>query len=371
MKALRLCYVGPADSVNVRRWVEWFAARGHDTTIVTVEPAAPALVGKFRQIDVGCRRGPRKLGRLLSAARMALTVRRLKPDVLHIQYVRGLAWGLPLTGFHPCVVTPSGSDVLEEQGAFREWYSKRLTCGALDWADLVTVHSPYLEGRVRALVPGMARIARIGRGVDLQKFRPGLDVRALRERWAIDERQRVIFSPRLAQPFYNHERIVRALPAVCEKFPTALLLLVEQFADETYVAALRRLATDLGVADRVRFVGAIPYAEMPLWYNLAEVVVMIPRSDGMPNSLLEAMACGVPPILNRLPQYESLIRHDQNGYLIDPEQGDVAEALIRTLSDASLRERIVQSNLTTVKEVADQDQEMARMESWYFQLAGA
>src|SRR5207248_2318499 len=119
MALLRLCYVGPAASVTMRRWVQWFAARGHDTSIITVEPAELADIQQLRQIHVGMPRWPRKLGRLVSACRLALTVRRLNPDVVHVHYLRGLAWGMLLARVHPCVVTPWGSDVLEEQGAFR------------------------------------------------------------------------------------------------------------------------------------------------------------------------------------------------------------------------------------------------------------
>ncbi|MGH7227807.1 MAG: glycosyltransferase family 4 protein [Nitrospiraceae bacterium] len=371
MGALRLCFVGPASSVSLRRWVEWFACRGHDTTIITVEPAETPLVEKFLQIDVGMSLGPRKFSRLVSAARMALTVRRLKPDLLHVHYVRGLAWGLLLNRFHPCVVTPWGSDVLGEQGAFRESYSRRLTRAVLRMADLVTVHSEYMETQVRALLTSARPVARIGWGVDLRLFRPGLDVRALRVRWGIGEDQRVIFSPRLTQPFYNHDRILRAIPTVCEKIPEVLLVIAEQHADQGYVTGLRRLALDLGVAERVKFVGSIPYQDMPLWYNLARAVVMVPQSDGMPNSLLEAMACGAVPVLNRLPQYAEMIRHGENGFLVDPEQGDLAGPLVGVLSDAGAREHIARRNLEKVKEVADQEREMSRMESFYDQLVSA
>ena len=121
MTPLRLCFVGPADSVTMRRWAEWFSTRGHQTTVITVEPAEKAMANKFLQIDVAMWQWPRKLNRLVSAVRMALAVRRLKPDIVHVHYLRGLAWGLLLARVHPCVVSPWGSDVLEEQGAFREW----------------------------------------------------------------------------------------------------------------------------------------------------------------------------------------------------------------------------------------------------------
>jgi glycosyltransferase involved in cell wall biosynthesis len=370
MRALRLCFVGPADNVTTRRWIEWFAARGHDATVLTVEPADTALLKGFRQIDLSMSLGSRKMGRLVSAIRMALTLRRLKPDVVHVHYTRGLAWGMLLSRVHPYVVMPWGGDVLEEQGAFLEWYSKRLTCALLARADLLAIPSEYLERRVRALLPAVPPVARIGPGVNLRLFRGGLEVQPLRERWDIPKSRRVIFSPRLAQPFYQHDRIIRALPAVREKVPEAVLVVTEQFADRGYVADLRRLAAALGVADRVRFVGTIPYPEMPLWYNLADAVVMVPRSDGLPNSLLEAMACGAVPILNALPQYAEMISHGENGYLVDPERGDLVDALVRVLSDPGLRQRMGRANLAKAMSVADQDREMARMEDWYFRLAG-
>jgi glycosyltransferase involved in cell wall biosynthesis len=333
---------------------------------MTVEPFEAQSL--FRQIDLSVHVGPRKLGRLLSVARLAVEVRRLKPEVVHVHYAKGLAWGLLLIRFHPYVVFPWGSDVLEEQGAFREWYSKRLTCALLSRADLVAVPSAYLEMQIRALVPSVSRLARIAPGVNLQQFRSGLDSNSLREQWKIGENARVIFSPRLAQPFYNHDRIIRALPAIREKVSGAILVMAEQFADQEYVAKLRRLAAALGVSDHVRFVGAIPYPEMPLWYNLADAMVMVPLSDGLPNSLVEAMACGAVPVLNRLPQYAELVSHGENGFLVDPEDGDLTGALVGALSDPAVKERIARANRAKVTALADQDREMARMEEWYLRL---
>ncbi len=368
MDKLRLCFVGPARAVPLQRWVEWFASRGHDTTVITVEPDTSRTAPAFRQIDVSAPRALGKLGRILSSARMAAAVRRLNPDLVHAHYIRGLAWGLPLAGGPPCVATPWGSDVLEEQGSFREWYSRPLTRAVLRRADTVTVPSAYLETRVRPLVPPGTPIVRIGWGVNLARFRPGLDAGSLRRQWNIGEDRRVIFSPRLARPFYNHERVIRALPAVRDKVREALLVVGGHSAEPGYVEGLKRLASDLGVADHVRFLGVVSDAEMPRWFTLAEAVVMVPPSDGLPLTLLEAMACGSVPVLNRLPQYAELIRHGTNGFLVDPE-GDLAEGLIEALT-AGIQDAMAKRNRAMVEGVADQDREMERMEQCYRKLAG-
>jgi glycosyltransferase involved in cell wall biosynthesis len=325
------------------------------------------------QVDLSVASVPRKLGRFASAMRLSLELRRRKPDLIHVHYARGLAWGLLLGPSCPMVLTPWGSDVLREQGAFREWYSLPLTRSLFGRAAVVTVHSDYMESRIRHLLKPRQPVARIGWGVDLAMFRPGLDrdpsAAALKTRWAIDDRHRVVFSPRLAQPFYRLDRIVQAWPFLLAACPDALLVLSEQSADPAYLAGLRRLVEDLGLQEQVRFVGAIPYGEMPLWLNLAEAVVMVPQSDGMPNSLWEAMACGAVPVLADLPQYREVIRHREHGWLVPPDPEGIAAALRELLGDAAGCEAMRQRNRALVGERADQGREMARMESWYAALA--
>ncbi|MCH6556804.1 MAG: prolipoprotein diacylglyceryl transferase, partial [Nitrospirae bacterium] len=74
---------------------------------------------------------------------------------------------------------------------------------------------------------------------------------------------------------------------------------------------------------------------------------------------------------NRLPQYAELIEHGVNGFLVDPDEGDLAGALIGVLSDPGLKRDIARRNRDLVVKISDQDQEMSRMESWYFKLAAA
>ena len=367
---LRLCFVGPAENITLRRWVRWFADKGHDVTIVTVEPAEAGETTGFHQIDISLPTLLRKLGRVISVVRLLKEIRKLKPDVVHVHYLRGLAWGLGLRPFHPTVVTPWGSDVLEEQGAFRDWYSKRLTSAVVRMADLIAVHSDFLESKVRLLGPKSDSVVRIGWGVDLTRFRPGLDADSLRHQWRISEDSLVIFSPRLAQRFYNHHLVVQALEQIRSQFPQIILVISEQFGDQAYLQELKTLAEQSQVAQHIRFVGRIPYEEMPLWLNLSKLVVMIPESDGMPNTLLEAMACGAVPVLRDLPQYRELIREDVNGTYVSVTSESVAKAVVTLLKAEEQRKAMASGNLSLVREVADQSKEMNRMEQWYYKLAG-
>jgi len=365
MTRLRLCFIGPAASISLRRWTEWFADRGHQCTVMTVEPAVPAQAVKFKQINLATSCWPRKIGRIVSVLKMIRCIRGLRPDLVHIHYLRGLTWGLLADMPHPCVVTPWGSDVLTDQGAYREWYSKDLTGRLLRRADLVTTHSRYMEAQVRALVSDVQPIVRVGWGVDLQRFRPNIDTESLRRRWGIQADQPVVFSPRLLQALYNHEYIIQALPRLRRAIPNVIVVFTDYFADLAYKHRLQRLASELDVTESIRFVGDVSHEEMPFWFNLAKAVTMMPASDGLPNSLLEAMACGVTPVLNELPQYDELVQDRVNGRRAVLDASILADVLVEVLRDDAFRAQCLVTNRGLMESVGDQDKEMGKMEGLY------
>ena len=64
--------------------------------------------------------------------------------------------------------------------------------------------------------------------------------------------------------------------------------------------ALEGASRKLGLAARVQFVGGIPQTELPRWYRAADVFVLPSHSEGVPNVLLEAFACGTPWVASRI-----------------------------------------------------------------------
>jgi glycosyltransferase involved in cell wall biosynthesis len=178
-------------------------------------------------------------------------------------------------------------------------------------------------------------------------------------------------SPRLTQPFYRHELILKAFHEVRHSLPNIVLVIPEQFPDHGYVRRLRMLVEDYDLKSCVRFVGSISYADMPLWLNLAQIVVMAPHSDGMPNTLLESMACGAFPVLGRLPQYEEVIESGRNGLLVGSSAREISGGLQEALGNEALRQEAARRNRQLIEAIGNQDREMARMGQWYDQLRGS
>ena len=107
---------------------------------------------------------------------------------------------------------------------------------------------------------------------------------------------------------------------------------------------------------------------MPAWYTLAEVSVNLPFSDGLPQSLFEAMACGTPSLLGRLPFYAEVATDGDARAALRPDPDAVGAALVRLLTDDALRRSLADAGRRRVLEVACLPREAERVEGFYERL---
>jgi glycosyltransferase involved in cell wall biosynthesis len=99
---------------------------------------------------------------------------------------------------------------------------------------------------------------------------------------------------------------------------------------------------------------------------MANVVVSVTLSEGFPVSIFEAMACGVPLVLGKIPQLEELLTQEQNALFVPKQDSkQLAKAIIRLLKDETLRQNMIIANLDLVKKYGDFHAEMKKMEQLY------
>jgi glycosyltransferase involved in cell wall biosynthesis len=294
--------------------IDWYSVRKTDWTGRMEAWAAP-----FNRIN--------RLPDLYSPFLLRRMIDRLQPHLIHVHYGYQKMNNLVLAHFKPLLLTVMGGDILPEQGfqGLKAWFTKKV----LDSADLITSKSSFLDQALNRIGNYSQKIRRVTWGVDTQTFRPGLDVNPLRQKWKIRADEVVFLCPRICQPFYNKHLHIKAFALYLRRSgEKAKLIVGELFAENTYRTRLRALVAELGLTEDVCFVGALPHSEMPAYFNLAGIMVATPSSDGMPQSLYEAMACGTYPILGDLPQYQELVQDGVNGKLV--AVGDVqalAEAM--------------------------------------------
>jgi glycosyltransferase involved in cell wall biosynthesis len=151
------------------------------------------------------------------------------------------------------------------------------------------------------LVPG---------GVDLDRFRPG-DRAAARARLSLPADRRILLTVRRLVPRMGLHSLLSAMPAVLDAFPDTLLVVG---GTGPLAAALRTRTLQLGLEERVRFVGFIPDDDLPTYYQAADFFVLPTRAlEGFGLPTLEAFACGTPVLGTPVGATPELLRE------VDPE----------------------------------------------------
>ncbi len=103
-------------------------------------------------------------------------------------------------------------------------------------------------------------------------------------------------------------------------------------------STLERLAARAGIADRVVFTGALERREVSTYYSGAEALVLPSVSEGVPLVAVEALGAGVPVVASNLTGIASVVRHRENGLLVDPgDQAALTQALALIEADQILR----------------------------------
>jgi glycosyltransferase involved in cell wall biosynthesis len=160
---------------------------------------------------------------------------------------------------------------------------------------------------------------------------------------------------------------LRAAALVTEKFPRAAFVLIGEGRDGHTLQQLRDLAASLGISNHVIFPG---YQEnLPPFYGSFDIFFMSSRREGLPNSILEAMAMGLPVVTTDVAGTKELVIEGNTGFVL-PQQDvySLAEALNNLSSDHDLRSRMGRAGRRHVEREFSFAGRLQRIESLYEQL---
>ena len=213
---------------------------------------------------------------------------------------------------------------------------------------------------IRETVPGGAQIPVqvIHHGVDLDRFSPAVsrhdgDAPALVSVGRLVEKK-------------GFDDLLRALARIDAPFSLRV------YGDGPLHDDLVRLRDELGLAGRVEFMGARDSDEVVAALTGADAFVLTPTTtedgdrDGIPNVLVEAMACGLPVVTTTAGGITELVDHGVNGLLCNPEDvAAIADSIGEVIADPGLRRRMGATGRRTVEADYDVNVAAARLDALY------
>jgi glycosyltransferase involved in cell wall biosynthesis len=359
-------------AVSVRRLAVGLAARGLAVDVLALSSGdAPGSVRTCEEDGVRVHRlGRRKKVEDALADWVALVAsehRREPFRVLHAYYVTRPAFVAVYAGGMLCVpaiVSARGNDL---DRAVLDPSKASHTLHALQHAAAITSNSQDLARSARALAPGR-RVEVIPNGVNTELFRALPRDMALSRRLGLDDTPVVGFVGE-AREKKGLAHLLLAFAAVSRKRAAKLLLLGGVRKDDRPMIDVFRAQHP---ALSVVVVDDVAHQELPACYALLDVLVMPSLRDGLPNALLEGMACERAVVATDAGGMPDALTHEENGLMV--RVGDVeglAAGVERLLTDAELRASFGASARRTILERFTPAREIDLTLALYAEVAGA
>lgn len=314
------------ESVHVRELTRNWAALGHSVRLVTAGGAASMAE---RNVRAGSTFSQILQGRRL-ARRWADVIyeRRLSPKV---------SWAASaLTGV-PFVVEVNG--VLEDElrwtgraasdSSLRRLFRRRMFQAA---SRIVAVSRGIHDDVVARYALDPHKVEVIPNGANTDLFRPQ-DLAACRKELRIPADARIVCFTGNLIPWQGVDLLVRACAAVRHEVPRLELLLV---GGGEALGELRLLASNLRIAEAVRFAGPVPYEKVPTFVNAADACVAPFRKGrkASPIKVFEYLACGKPVVASDADEIGDFVRSCSGGIVVPPDdEAALVDALQQLLHD--------------------------------------
>lgn len=160
-------------------------------------------------------------------------------------------------------------------------------------------------------------------GLDQDRFTPVDRVAAKR---ALGVEGPLFISTGALIPRKNQDLVIRAMT----DFPDAVLMLAGKGeAERDY----RALAQELGVTDRIRFLGSVPHEQLAQLTAAADIAILVSKSEGLANAWVEALACGTPVIISEAGGARELVTSADAGRIVPQSVEAIVEAARAILAD--------------------------------------
>lgn len=302
------------------RWLQPRSYRAHDPGGGQFRDGVKATFLRYRTVPL--------LGRPLNGLSSGIValraIKQLRPDVVLAYWIYPEGWGAVWAARRlgiPAVLGVRGSDLRKPGDPLSAWLGR----SALRRADFViTVSEDLRRMAIEGGVPA-GRVRSIPNGCDLDVFRPA-DRFSAREELGLDKQNRIVlFVGRLAH-VKGVDVLLEATERALPRVPELHLWLV---GDGPLRSVLERRCEG-ALKGHVHFAGAAAPEEVAKWMAAADVVCLPSYSEGCPNAVIEAVACGRPVVASAVGGIPELV--DESCAILTPP-GD-AEALSAALVEA-------------------------------------
>lgn len=293
--------------------------------------------------------------------RLAMHFRRTRPEIVHTRNAEAFFYGsigARLAGIPHIVHSEHGRTFKERPLRFviQRWLS-RVSASIFAVSDQLKTDLARYTG-----IP-LSRIEVLHNGVDLALFGADGERDKVRDELGIAENEIVVGSVGRLVGVKNYALLLRAVAGISHRQLRIVLV-----GDGPERANLASLAQQLGIGDRVLLVGHRD--DVTRLMSAMDIFVLPSLSEGMSNTLLEAMAHGIPPVVSDVGGNREIVKHDHDGLIFASGDADALAAhLVRLSEDGVERGELGRAARQRVSDAFGLEAMIDRYETLYERVA--
>ncbi|MFN3656967.1 MAG: glycosyltransferase [Pseudolabrys sp.] len=205
------------------------------------------------------------------------------------------------------------------------------------WMTAVLGNSRSVVAELAAEGVPASRLGTIYNGIDIARFEPRTSKSELRRALQLPQDAQIYTMIANLIPYKGHADLLRAFAIAAPSIDATWRLLIVG-RDDGIGSALKQVAVELGIGDKVEFLGL--RTDVADILNASDVGLSASHEEGFSNAVLEAMACGLPMIATSVGGNPEAVAHGETGLIVPPLDAEaLAGAIVQLAGDAALRKR--------------------------------
>jgi len=332
---MKIAMLSGANSIHTLRWANGLNTAGHEVHVISQHRARETFAPGVKLHHFPC---GGILGYFIMAAGVRRLLNNLHPDIVNAHYASGYATTARLVSYRPWLLSVWGSDVYDFPT--KSPLHRALVRGNLRAADAVASTSHCMAKVTHALAPTLGQIAITPFGVDMEAYADAVPMpRAQPGRW-------VVGTVKTMADKYGIDTLIQAFALLLASLQAsdpemARQLHLRLVGDGPQMQALKQLATQLGVTERVQFVGHVDHAQVPHELAQLDVYVALSRQESFGVAIIEAGAAARPVVVSDAGGLPEVVLDGVTGLVVPRENPQAAaDAIECLLCDADLRQRM-------------------------------
>jgi L-malate glycosyltransferase len=378
---MKIVYFANAEDIHTYKWINYFASKGYEIHLlsfidsknfdkfdnVKLHPLKKSFANESTLDNIGVyftknmNLGSVFFNPISTLNNIKKLISKINPDIIHGLSIIHHTILAALSNFHPFVVSAYGNDILIYPAK-----SRICRCAVqfvLKKSDLITSGGDNSKDAMISLGAKPDKLHKISHGVDTKMFTPIASKDKLRNELRIADFPTVISTRRMAQ-IHDVETLIKSIPPVLKVNPDVRFLLIGNGSERD---SLEKLTISLNVQGNVSFIGEVPQETISKYLASADIYVSTSLSDsGIAVSTLEAMSCGIAPIITDVADNSKWVMDGINGYIFPPKDPNkLAEKIINLLGNDEIKYEFGKKNRSIILENADYYREMEKMDRLY------